>query len=262
MTAETSGRSVQEMEQDLAPRQKKWFARALQALNDEGVHFLVAGGFGLWYHTGLWRGTKDMDVVILPDHRETAIEAICNAGFGDMFHDEPYDRDWIFRSVREGVIVDLIWRLANKEDDIDPSWFRRSVPAELLGSQVRIVSAADMCWMKLFVFQLKRCDWPDIINIIRGTQGNLDWEHLLHEVGPHWRLLCALVDIYDWLCPPERHFIPDHFRNRLEDLRRRNADAAHECRRDLFDSRPWLTSPGAGYSRDYDISSSSSTTTR
>ncbi|MCC2672136.1 MAG: hypothetical protein K0Q72_4608, partial [Armatimonadetes bacterium] len=22
----------------------------------------------------------------------------------------------------------------------------------------------------------------------------------------------------------------------------------HECRRDLFDTRPWLTSPGAGYS--------------
>jgi hypothetical protein len=239
----------------LKPEQRKWFPRAVRALQEEGVSFLMAGAFGLYHHTGFWRGTKDMDLLILHAHREAAIEAVCGAGFHDLFSDEPYDRDWIFRAVRNGVIVDLIWSLANKEDDVDQKWFDRSSTGEFFGMPLQMVSAADMCWMKLFVFQLHRCDWPDIINVIRGTKGNLDWNALLRQVGPHWRLLCALVEIYDWLCPPERHFIPREFRARLEELRRRNADAGHACRNDLFDSRPWLTHPGAGSSADSPSSS-------
>ena len=234
------------VEAELKPAQRKWFPRAINALKREDVPFLMAGGFGLYHHTGFWRGGKDMDVLILPEHREIAIEALCNAGFHDLFEDEPYDREWIFRAVRDGVIVDLIWQLANKEDNVDASWFDRATPGEYFGIPVFMVSAADMCWMKLFVFQLKRNDWPDIINVIRGTRGILDWNHLLTQVGPHWRLLCALVDIYDWLCPPERHFIPDTFRLALKKLRQKDVDADEECRHELFDSRPWLTSPGAG----------------
>jgi hypothetical protein len=237
----------QEVNQDLAASQRKWFARAIETLKAEGIPFLMAGGFALHHHTGYWTGGKDMDLLVLPDYREHAIETITHAGFRDFFKDEPYDRDWIYRAVRQGVIVDLIWRLANKEDDIDQSWFDRSVPGEVLDHPVRIVSAADMCWMKLFVFQRKRCDWPDLINIIRGTKGRLDWDHLLNEVGFHWRLLCALVNIFDWLCPPERHYIPQPFRDKLEDYRRRNLDAHDECRNALFDSRPWLAKAGAAH---------------
>jgi len=233
--------------EDLTPEARRWYCRAIDALNREGVPFLMAGAFGLYCHTGFWRGTKDMDLLILPEHREIAIEAVCNAGLRDMFKDEPYDREWIFRSTRNGVIVDMIWQLANKEDDVSRAWFDRAVEGTFLDLPVRYTSAADMCWMKLFVFQAKRCDWPDIINIIRGTQGNLDWNLLLREVGAHWRLLCALTDIFDWLCPTERHYIPADFRARLEDLHGRDADADDDCRRDLFDTRPWLAEAGAGY---------------
>jgi len=231
----------------LRPEECEWFPRAVQALVREDVPFLMAGGFGLYHYTGFWRGTKDIDVLVLPQDREAAIQVIQAVGYRDMYDEEPYDREWIFRGIRNGVIFDIIWQLANKEDDIDRGWFARSVPASFLGAPVQVVSPADLCWMKLFVFQRKRCDWPDIINIIRGTQGNLDWARLLKQVGPHWRLLVALVEIYDWLCPTDRPFIPASFRDALEDLRRRNADRDRACRHDLFDTRPWLTAPGAGH---------------
>jgi hypothetical protein len=213
---------------------------------------LQAGAFGLYHYTGFWRGTRDMDFALLPEERAMAIRAVLDAGFEDMYPREPYDRDWIFRSYREGVIVDLIWQLANKEDRIDEGWFDRAEPAEYFGMPVSVVSAADMCWMKLFVFQWRRCDWPDIINVIRGTRGQLDWAHLLEKAGPHWRLLSALVNIYDWLCPPERTFIPGWFRAALDERQRLFPPDADSCerRRDLFDSRPWLTKPGAGYHRE------------
>lgn len=239
-----------DVEADLPRKQRYWFEKAMRALQQEGVPFVVAGAFGLYHHTGFWRGTKDHDVLVLPEHREIAIEAVCHAGMRDYFEEEPYDRDWIFRSTRNGAIVDLIWRLANKEDDIDRKWFERASPGELFGLPVQYVSAADMCWMKLFVFQRNRCDWPDIINVIRGTQGRLDWDHLLAQVDRHWRLLCALTNIFDWLCPPERHFIPESFRSRLRRLLAEDSDSDNECRNDLFDTRPWLTEPGAAYSVD------------
>jgi hypothetical protein len=239
--------TARELEEDLSPAQRRWFPRAIEALDREGVPFLMAGGFALYHHTGYWTGGKDIDALVLPKDRETAIEAITNAGFEDYFAVEPYDRGWIYRGVRQGVIVDIIWRLANKEDDIDEGWFERSAQGRFCGRPVRMVSAADLCWMKLFVFQRRRCDWPDLINVIRGTRGQLDWEHLLKEVGLHWRLLCALVNIFDWVCSPERHYIPASFRDALEDRRRRNLDANDECRNELFDSRPWLARPGAAH---------------
>ena len=107
--------------------------------------------------------------------------------------------------------------------------------------------------MKLFVFQRNRCDWPDIMNVIRGTRGNLNWHHLLTQVGPHWRLLCALIEIFDWVCPGDRHYVPDWFRAELERRRRSDTqtDREAECRNDLFDTRPWLTAPGAGYTGEH-----------
>jgi hypothetical protein len=240
--------SCLEQAADLKGPEREWFGKAIEALNGEGIPFLFAGAFGLYHYTGLWRGTKDLDVLILPEHRERAIRAVTGTGLGDLYDQEPYDREWIFRSTRDGVIVDLIWQLANKVDALDQSWMDRGLSTQFLGMPIRVVSAADLCWMKLFVFQRGRCDWPDIINVIRGTGGRLDWDHLLAEVGPHWRLLCALTDIFDWLCPSERSFIPRAFRLELEDRRRKDLDGSESCHPDLFDSRPWLTRPGAGCS--------------
>jgi hypothetical protein len=102
--------------------------------------------------------------------------------------------------------------------------------------------------MKLFVFQATRCDWPDIINVIRGTQGGIDWEDLLDRVGEHWRLLHAVVIIYDWLCPRDREFIPERFRWELLERERQGheADPDDTCRNVLLDSRPWLATAGGG----------------
>jgi hypothetical protein len=231
---------------ELSPEERDLFARVVRALHRERIPFLVAGAFGLYHYTGYWRGTKDMDLLILPEHREIAIEAVCGVGLQDMFRAEPYDRDWIFRTRRDEVIVDLIWRFANKADEVHPDWMERGVPATIFNEPVKVVSAADLCWMKLFVLQRSRSDWPDILNVIRGTGGQMEWQLLLNHAGEHWRLLAAITDIWDWLCPAESRFIPGDFRAAIEARRRDRPDSSEPCRKDLLDSRPWLTEPRAG----------------
>lgn len=235
------------LEAQFRPEEARAFADALDALERAGIPFLIAGAFGLFRYTRFWRGTKDLDLLILPEHRERAVAAVLEAGLLDLYPLAPYDRDWIFRSHRGEVIVDLIWQLANKVDRVDGGWFARGLPGRFLGREVRYAAAADLCWMKLFVLQPQRCDWPDILNVIRGTRGQLDWDRLLKAAGEHWRLLCSVVELYDWLCPAERHFIPARFREALEALRRRDADRLPVCRATLLDSRPWLTEPGAAW---------------
>jgi Uncharacterised nucleotidyltransferase len=232
--------------QYLSEREREVFGRALDAMEQAGIPFMIAGAFGVHHYTGLWRNTKDMDLVVLPRDREAACEALHRAGMSDYFYVEPYDREWIFRSYDEGEIVDVIWRLANKVDDVDETWFTRAPEGEFAGHRVRFVPPEELIWMKLFVFQAQRCDWPDIINLLRGTEGRIDWEHLLNRVGAHWRLLRALVDIFDWLCPKERPFIPASFRRALAERDRLDLDRDAECRNVLLDSRPWLATAGGG----------------
>src|ERR1051325_3267912 len=85
------------------------YCLAIKALRREGVPFMLGGGFALATFTGRWRDTKDIDFYIHPRDRDRAAKALTEAGFKDYFETRAYDRKWIYRSTRSGVIVDIIW---------------------------------------------------------------------------------------------------------------------------------------------------------
>src|SRR5687768_14927697 len=170
---------------ELSDEERACFLETMAALREREVPFLIAGAYGVLFHTGFWRGTKDLDLLVLPEHRDLAVQAVASTGMRDMLETEPYDPAWIYRSRLGDVIVDVIWQLPNRVGAIEADWFERAAPARLLGTPVQVVSAADLIWMKLFVFQRDRCDWPDVLNVIRGTSGGVDWDCLVHRLGPH-----------------------------------------------------------------------------
>ncbi|HMC27839.1 MAG TPA: nucleotidyltransferase family protein, partial [Verrucomicrobiae bacterium] len=102
------------------------YKQAIQAVRRAGVRFLVGGGFGLAAYTGRWRNTKDMDLYVLPSDRERTIQALTDAGFGDYYDTLPYDRGWIYRSTRDGIIIDIIWSMANRRAEVDAVWFQNA----------------------------------------------------------------------------------------------------------------------------------------
>ena len=97
-----------------------------EALEQAGAPFLLAGALALATYTGHWRNTKDIDVVIQEVHREAVIESLSKAGFEDYFERENYDRSWIFRGFKDGVLFDVIWALPNHRVGIDEAWFARA----------------------------------------------------------------------------------------------------------------------------------------
>src|SRR5438067_13501306 len=85
---------------ELAPGERELFAAVIRGLKERRVPFLVAGAFGVRPYTGLWRNTKDMDVLVTVDYFAAAIDVVRAAGLIDYFPVEIYDRSWIFRSHR------------------------------------------------------------------------------------------------------------------------------------------------------------------
>lgn len=207
-----------------------------------GSPMLLGGALALAAYTGRWRNTKDIDLIVPPGRQEGVVAALRAAGFEDYFAQAAYDRSWIFRGWREGVILDVIWSLPNHRVPVDAVWFERARHIRLHGENYEVAPAEELIRVKLYVMQRERCDWVDVFNILAGTADALDWEHLVERMGRDLPLLHAALATFAWLAPARAAAIPPELRARFgiefpddgEDL-----DATERRHVALFDSRPW-----------------------
>lgn len=213
---------------------------AIQALRKTGIRFLLGGGFALATYIGRWRNTKDIDFYILHEDRDKAVAALSKAGFEDYFSTLPYDRKWIHRNTRDGVIVDIIWAMANQRAQTDEQWFERAPAAMVRGEALRVIPMEEFLWCKLYIMQRDHCDWTDVFNLIYAVGKELDWEHLLARLEEDRPLLKGLLTVYGWLCPEQAGELPQGIRDELELLQ---PELPVERKRDhvrLLDTRGWF----------------------
>jgi hypothetical protein len=214
---------------------------ALDAARQSGVEFMVGGGFSLAFYTDRWRNTKDIDFYVLPAERQKMIDALARAGFVDYYDQKPYDRGWIFRSVQNGVIVDVIWSMANRRAEVDQVWFDRAPVVNLREESFKILPAEELLWCKLYVLQRDHCDWTDLMNLIYGVGPRLDWDHLLMRVGNDVQLLKGILELFTWAAPHRAAELPMSLRRELQLSKPQDADVEEEKRRvRLLDSRGWF----------------------
>lgn len=195
------------------------YVEALRALEDGNVPFALGGAFAVWYYTGHWRHTHDIDAFTDPDHVADAVKALLGAGFEDLGEQAEGDRGWIFHGVRGNIIVDIIFKFANQITAVSPEWIEDAPLGELLGEQVKFLGVEELFWSKMFTLNRHRCDWPDLMRIIRGTYRSFDWDRLLGLIGEHWLLLSGLIDVFDWQHPGDRDCIPERVRQELRTRR-------------------------------------------
>lgn len=212
------------------------------AAEEAGVPFLLAGALALATYTGHWRNTKDIDVIVRECDRDAITGALQRAGFEDYYEREAYDRSWIFRGLKEGVLFDVIWALPNHRVGIDEDWFRYSVPIRVRGHHYAVAPVEEVVWIKLYVMQRERCDWVDVLNVLAASVERIAWPRLVQRMGRDLPLLQAALAIFNWLCPGRAHALPAWLRKQFA-LPRIEVDdlaAAEERRVRLFDSRPWF----------------------
>src|SRR5437867_2830568 len=79
--------------------------QALAALDRSHVPYLLIGGLAS-SALGRPRWTHDIDVFVAPDDARSALAALREASFKT----EETDPNWLFKAIKEGALVDVIFR--------------------------------------------------------------------------------------------------------------------------------------------------------
>ena len=184
------------------------YEKVMDAAVQSDIPFAIGGAFGLATYTGITRNTKDLDLYILPRDRERAIDMVSRLGLTDYFEQAPYERHWIYRATLDGVIVDIIWAMANRRADVD-SWWMSGPSVQLHGRTVKVLPAEAILWDKLYIMQRERCDWPDILNLLYSAGQTLAWEEVLRRLEDDVPLLAGALAVFRWISPGEAAKLPD-----------------------------------------------------
>jgi hypothetical protein len=187
------------------------YRRALQALNDASIPYVVAGAYAIYEHTGIYRQTKDLDLFVEPSVLLAAAHALHDAGFVLRLE----ELHWLAKGFVGEKFVDLIYGMGNGVAFIDTDWFSYSRPGVLAAHPVRIAPAEELIWHRLFINERHRHDMSDIVHLILCIGDTLDWERLLSRVGEHWPLLLAQLQMFSYVYPGYRTNGPSWVTERL-----------------------------------------------
>src|SRR3954470_48796 len=98
---------------DLLDRQTiDFYLRSLQLLDESGIDYLVGGAYGLAFHAGVVRHTKDLDVFVRAPDRDPALEMFSRNGYRAELT-FPHWLGKAFDPTDETTFVDVIYGSGN-----------------------------------------------------------------------------------------------------------------------------------------------------
>ena len=194
------------MPPDFPPEQRALFCEVLEHLNQTGLPYVVSGAFALQKHTGIWRDTKDLDLFLPAEFVPEALRHLQEQGF----ETEIRDPVWLAKAHRDSYFVDLITGMSNAVITVDQSWVERGSHTEVLGIPTKVLAPEELLASKLFVNFRERFDGADIVHIIFGTRGGLEWDRILTLVGEHWELLLWELVLFRYTYPAKQHYVPGY----------------------------------------------------
>jgi hypothetical protein len=186
-------------------RTAQFYAKAMQALDEAGVPFLVGGAFAHWYYTHICRPTKDLDLVVLPSDRDRALAAVAAIGYQT---EVPYPH-WLAKVHHDGDFIDVIYNSGNGCSPVDAEWFAHAPVARLLGRRVRVCPPEELLHGKAFVMERERYDGADVAHLLLSHGPRFDWPRLLRRFGDRWRVLLSHIVLFGLIYPTERSSVPE-----------------------------------------------------
>jgi hypothetical protein len=172
---------------------------------------VVSGLYALHHYTGIYRKTKDLDLLFKPTDVVAAARVLRDGGFRTRLE----GRHWLGKAFYGEVMLDLIYGMANGLHLIDGAWYRHSRPSLLAGVPVRVAPPEELILHRLFIGERHRSDSSDVVHLLMLRGSELDWPRLLRRVGDHWRLLLAQVLLFDFAYPGRRREVPRWVREEL-----------------------------------------------
>src|SRR5437870_1004227 len=169
----------------LHPKTQAFYRRALMALHEAGIGFLVGGAYAFAHYTGIVRDTKDFDIFVRRSDFEPVLELFEAAGYPTE-NTFPY---WLGKALWKSDNIDVIFNSGNGITPVDDAWFEHADESEILGLPLKICPAEELIWSKALVMARERYDGADVAHLLYARGRSLDWRRLLDRFGPHWRVL-------------------------------------------------------------------------
>ena len=145
--------------------------RAVAAIEEQGVPYLLGGGLGCWARGGP-PSSSDIDLMVKPEDAERAQEALADAG---MRPESPPEQ-WLLKAYDGDILVDLIFEPSGMR--IDDEVIARGEELSVMAMQIRVMDLNDILITKLMALDEHSADYGDLILITRSLREQIDWARL------------------------------------------------------------------------------------
>jgi hypothetical protein len=198
------------------------FRQGLRVLNNTGVTYAVGAAFARYIYTGIWRSTKDLDVFLKPQDLKLVMDEFKEAGF-ETHVESPH---WLAKAKKNGHTIDLIFGTGHGLLPIDDSSFAGSQQAKIVGVNTRLFPIEEMIAAASFINVRGRFDGAEVLHLIQGSRGELDWERILRRLGDNRQLLLWHLILFDFVYPGHKDYLPRELMVELFDEVRQNWESS------------------------------------
>ncbi|TMK84795.1 MAG: nucleotidyltransferase family protein [Actinobacteria bacterium] len=159
---------------------------AIDAIDDAGIPYAFIGGIASALH-GRPRWTHDVDIFVRPEDAPRTLDALAGAGFAT----QRTDSFWLFKGIKAGVLVDVIFR-STGDIYLDDEMLARTSLEEFKGLRLRVVAPEDLVVIKAVVHDEKTPrHWFDALGIV--ARAELDWDYLIRRARRAARRVASLL---------------------------------------------------------------------
>lgn len=216
------------------------FKGALEALNQNGIRYVVGGAFAMHFYTGVWRYTKDLDIFLLPNDVQRALNILQRLGY----HTRVEAENWLAKAFKRDYMIDLIFGEGNWLHQVDERWIEHGKAGSTLGVPTRIAPIEEIIWSKAYVAERTRYDGADIVRLLNVSKGKLDWRHLLDRFDDHWELLFSYLNLFRFVYPTHKNYVPEWVMKELIERMQRDLKEAPPrqkiCRGTMLDRLSYI----------------------
>ena len=177
---------------------KETLKRAVAALDEAGVDFLVAGSIAAWARGGP-PSSNDLDFVVRREEAERALDALADAG---MQPEHPPE-DWLLKAWDGDVLVDLIFVPTGIA--VDEELFARGDQVDVGGYEMPVMALEDVLTTQLLSMDEHKLDYETPLQIARSLREQVDWEELRSRTAhsPFAKAFFTLVEELGVISRPE-----------------------------------------------------------
>jgi predicted nucleotidyltransferase len=182
----------------------KIYREAVEVLESAGIPYVVGGGIAIMAY-GRTRDTKDIDLYILDQDRDRALQALASAGFEV---DPMPGVHWLCKGFKKGITVDFIMENVggmhtNEETLLHGYW------TVINGVRMHVMSPEDLIVRKIMAMRSDRNDWFDCISVLSSTYEKFDWDYFMKVASVSYERALSFLT---YVRSDREHIVPVPYR--------------------------------------------------